>query len=217
MFYFHFFCFSSFAALRFFNAEETFYGSLWLYDPLSHASNASQGHNLPRSAEQIHFLADHNAWLSSAGLWRDATRDDEVPDVLHRIEAVQVVKMKIEESVIAAENVNKSVVDDCEWDNRKIKLINWIWKPTRNLHNLMNPRYRRVLIRNRHQSIFYCRWRAQIVQFKFVKTVLSSFSLNSRIRRNFTPGHDSKNYPKPVYGREEKKKLAHDFLCFIAG
>lgn len=91
-------------------AEETF--------SLFYKFNASQGRYLPSSAEQKHFLADHNTRLSSSSSWRRSTCVDEMPSVLHWIEAVQVVEVKIENSIVAAKDVNQSVVDDCEQDNR---------------------------------------------------------------------------------------------------
>lgn len=62
--------------------------------------------NSPRSAEQKHFLANHNARLSPSRLWRCAARLDEVPNVRRWIEAVQVVEVEVQQAVVSAEDVN---------------------------------------------------------------------------------------------------------------
>lgn len=62
--------------------------------------------NSPRSAEQKHFLANHNTRLSPSRLWRCAARLDEVPNVRRWIEAVQVVEVEVQQAVVSAEDVN---------------------------------------------------------------------------------------------------------------
>lgn len=62
---------------------------------------------------------------------------------------MQVVEVEIEETVVAAEEVNFLTVDDCGM-KRSLKLINWICKSTRNLHKLMNSQRCHVMMSESH-------------------------------------------------------------------